>query len=87
MDTLLSYIPELLAAAGAAWGWRERVKRNRAAAAAAAADAARAALVQRLDRVASMAQRFAIVLGSPISDAEKVAMLRELERERKKAGL
>lgn len=87
MDELVRYLPELLGAAGSLWGWRQRVMRSRAEAARAAEAAAKAALVARLEQVSDMGQRFAIALGSALPDAEKVSILRALERERRAKGL
>lgn len=79
MDTLLGYVPEVLAAASALWGWRQRSKRRAAEALAAAA---RAALVKRLQRVGDIGTRFA----EAMADGDIEAM-RAIERERKRAGL
>ena len=82
MDTLLGYVPEVLAAASALWGWRQRVKKNRALAAQAAADAARAALAKRLEDVGDIGQRFAEALLR-----HDYAALHVIEAERKARGL
>lgn len=88
MDTLLSYVPEVLAAAGTLWGWRQRVHRNRADAAKAAAAAARAALAKRLEDASELAGRFADILGDTKMEPRlKVMALQTLERERRERGL
>lgn len=82
VDSLLSYVPEALAALGALWGWRQRVQRNRALAAQAAADAARAALAERLAAVEDISGRYVKALQRSDLDA-----MRAIERERRERGL
>ena len=79
MDSLLHYLPEILAGASTFWAWRQRARRRTAEAMAAAA---RAALVKRLERVEDIGTRFA----EAMADGDIEAML-AIERERKRAGL